>query len=487
MRKIILISALLTFGLTSNIMAFQLPSGGEITYRHVAGSSTSHYIITYTHYALENSTRQDTQVQIGIHSSCDTGGIYWADLVNNSPISGALINPTQACLGPGSTPTHLYKMWIYELDVVLPVHCSDWEFFTNAGVRNDSVTNLVNPDGKNFLIKASLNSFYPNTSPTLPGKGAREFCAGSTGTIPFSQSVIEPDGDSIVWYFSEALEGPFPGIPMLISNGYSLNTPFASPSGWNPTDSAILIFKPINVEMVNFKISLDEFRFDTNLIAWVKIGTISKEIQIQTSGNCSLAAMDLSFQTNQIAANCGDTKLSFTTSSAVSPHSISPDGTDFIIITSHGTPMPIVSANVSNSFINTIDINLLFPLIKNDTLQIISKIGSDLNTLINYCGYALKAGDSISAVVSDCLNMGLKEEDRISHIYPNPTNNFAEVEFKTVGQKTISLYNSNGKIVRLEKVSLKKYKINLEGLPNGIYLIQIDHFGHIETEKILKN
>lgn len=482
MKNKILLAFLFCLALNPNLKATEFPSGGEISYRTVPGAPSKHYIITYTHYELENSSRQDTQVAIGIHSSCDTGGIYMANLISSNPINGKPINPTQRCLSNGSGPSHLYKMWVYELDIILPVHCADWEFYTIGGIRTDSIANLLNPGGKTFLLKASLNSFYLNNSPIIQNKGAREFCANSSGSTLFSQHLFESDNDSVVSYLSQAFQGPYPGSPIPIANGYSINSPFIQPGGWNPGS---LIFKPINVELVNFKISLDEFRFDTNLNSWLKIGTTSKEIQIQTFGNCSQTAMDLYLLETQISADCGDTEIYITTSSAIENHSISQDASDFVIYQSNGSPLALASINTWNSGpLNGIKLQLGSPLSKNDTLNIVSKMGSDFNTLINYCGYQLPVGDSLKVIVENCSNIGLEESFSISALYPNPVENllFLNYEGKD-GYVEIRILNSVGQRVMLRKNAIQsgeKLKLNISSLPTGIYFLQFQQ----ENEKV---
>lgn len=490
MRNKILVALLLIFGLNANPKAIEFPSGGEITYRSVPGASSKHYIITYTHYELENSSRQDSQVAIGIHSSCDSGGVYMADLISNSPITGTPINPAQRCLSPGSGLSHLYKMWVYELAIILPVHCADWEFYTIGGLRTSSISNLVSPGGKTFLLKASLNSFYQNSSPVIQNKGAREFCANSTGSTLFSQHIIEADNDSVVSYLSQALQGPYPGSPIPIANGYSINSPFIQPSGWNPGS---LIFKPINVELVNFKISFDEYRFDTNLNSWLKIGTTSKEIQIQTFGNCSQTAMDLYLLETQIGADCGDTEIYITTSSAIENHSISQDASDFVIYQSDGSTIAIAIASINtwdSGTLNGIKIQLASPLSKNDTLNIVSKMGSDFNTLINYCGYQLPVGDSLRVIVANCNNIGLEESPRISALYPNPVENLLLLDYEGEdGQADITILNSVGQIIMMKKITFQsgaKLKFNISSFPRGIYFLQFQFENNKVENKIFE-
>lgn len=74
-----------------------------------------------------------------------------------------------------------------------------------------------------------------------------------------------------------------------------------------------------------------------------------------------------------------------------------------------------------------------------------------------------------------------------SIIFPNPTNSEFFIQTKVKEQKSIKVYNSNGKEVYLKKSDQLFVSIDLSGFANGIYLLNILYdSGKTETTKIIK-
>ena len=72
-------------------------------------------------------------------------------------------------------------------------------------------------------------------------------------------------------------------------------------------------------------------------------------------------------------------------------------------------------------------------------------------------------------------------------IYPNPTSDFVKLHFNKPGEYHLTLIDQNGKMVLKAILSNEENKIDLAGLPNGIYIIQIENDNNGFTfEKIIK-
>ena len=81
----------------------------------------------------------------------------------------------------------------------------------------------------------------------------------------------------------------------------------------------------------------------------------------------------------------------------------------------------------------------------------------------------------------------VENKNQIFQVYPNPTSDFINIEFRKPGKYQLTLFDHNGKIIISVKLSKKKEKINLIGLPNGVYTLGIETDKRIiTTEKIIK-
>lgn len=113
-------------------------------------------------------------------------------------------------------------------------------------------------------------------------------------------------------------------------------------------------------------------------------------------------------------------------------------------------------------------------------------------------------GDSIKSVAKfigvsadTCGNTtGVNETEAVAfdfNLYPNPTNSSITLAFETNSEKaSFSIMNYSGQVV-MKKEDLKtikgknEFKIDLNDLSNGIYLIQVQTGSGITSKKIIKN
>lgn len=472
-------------------------AGGEITYRYI-GDSTNiprHYIIRLSLYQDISGISLASTANINYTSSCNPGGSAVAILINTTNGTGVPLQSAYDCADQSQPGSVSFAKWVYQMDIVLPINCSDWDFYWSSCCRNPAITNILNPSGSGFVIKSQLNNLNgQNSSPVFSTDAARQFCANSPGFLVLSQQAVDLDGDSLFYYLSEPLDDPYPGVPLPWSPGYSTIDPITTLTGMNLNPATgVMIFKPTTVEVDVFKINVDEYRFDSIAFLWIKKGTITREVQIPIVNTCRLEAINWHLQTtdslsNKIVADCGTQELTFNTSAPIACSSISPDGTDFLIYKSDGTLLPVVSANGNcvNGYTTEISIQLNDTISQNDSMHIISYVGSDFNTLTNYCGFDLPVGDSLTLVVSNCPNIGLQETKIISAIYPNPFENSIEIKFENSSQKNVLIFNSNGQLLTSQDATEKNFRIDLSTLPKGIYLVQVGTGTDIVSKKIIK-
>ncbi len=115
-----------------------------------------------------------------------------------------------------------------------------------------------------------------------------------------------------------------------------------------------------------------------------------------------------------------------------------------------------------------------------------------MNILISSSGGALEIGsvmevDNLSlegtaVEISNIINL----ENNIS-IYPNPSNNIINVNFNTVNNAEIVLYNMVGQQIMKVNTSVTENKIDVSKYNKGIYFIKVKLNNKIHTKKIVIN
>lgn len=495
-KKILLLTLL--FCSYSNTQASHIV-GGEITYQYVAGTVRD-YKVTLKLYRDFNGITAGASVNINYTSSCFAGGSVQAPLLPGTTIVGDSVNAAYACASANQPGSVHFAIVIYETTISLPGGCADWEFYWQSCCRNVAISNIASSSGAGYVIKSKLNTLLgPNSSPSYVTPAARQFCSNTAGPLTLTQNIIEADGDSLRFYFAQPLDNPYPGTIIPWQNGYSTTNPITTLNGVHLNSSTgTITFKPLQNELVVFKINVDEYRFDTIFQNWIKIGTVTRELQIPIVNSCNQNAIHWNLQINDtvasgglvntIIAQCGDQNIELNTSIPIDCGSLSPDGSDFLIYKPDGTLLPIVNAfgNCIAQITSTINLTLFDTLQKNDTLYIISHIGSDFNTLTNFCGFDLDEGDSIRLIVQGCPNVSIAEKSIIQDIYPNPTKTKINIQFFDSRPKEITIRNSTGISEFQSKCTEKNFVLNLENLPIGIYFLTVIDDSGVHTSQIIK-
>jgi hypothetical protein len=70
-------------------------------------------------------------------------------------------------------------------------------------------------------------------------------------------------------------------------------------------------------------------------------------------------------------------------------------------------------------------------------------------------------------------------------IYPNPTNNIANIEFESFGTYELKVLDISGKLIHSEELTAQNHQINTESWPAGIYQISITNEKGLMTSKTI--
>jgi hypothetical protein len=124
----------------------------------------------------------------------------------------------------------------------------------------------------------------------------------------------------------------------------------------NPT-TGLITFKPASVEIDVMAVTVDEYRYDSTLYVWRKIGEVNRDMQIAIASACTpqaQAGVQLDYQAPGIYQdpdnglptvdyNCLDSTVTLKFKVKLDCSSISPDGTDFRLTKPDGQPLAIES------------------------------------------------------------------------------------------------------------------------------------------------
>jgi gliding motility-associated-like protein len=286
----------------------------------------------------------------------------------------------------------------------------------------------------------------------------RAFCVGNV--FNWKQSAVEPDGDSIRYTLTNVKDdqGACNYQNIAYANGFSMTQPIST----NPPQSlvmdpqtGIITFEPSMVEVDVMAVLVEEYRFDSTFIQWIKIGSSERDMQITISPNCSpLAQQGVILDTSAtgyypdpitglptVDYTCLDSAVVLKFAVKLDCSTISPDGTDFRLTAPTGQPIPIkefVALCDVNNETDEILVKLHKPLAFNGDYFIYSKIGNDGTTLLNKFGFPMAEFDTIQLRVDGCFttDIDMKNVTIVDDEYPR-----AEWLLDTIGTPTAPFPN----------------------------------------------
>jgi hypothetical protein len=87
--------------------------------------------------------------------------------------------------------------------------------------------------------------------------------------------------------------------------------------------------------------------------------------------------------------------------------------------------------------------------------------------------------------LTSVLSVGIDPETLKAKIYPNPTNDYFDIELSQVSKGYISLSDINGKqVTRIDLTNSINYRIPVTNVPNGIYMLTIVADNTIQSKKV---
>lgn len=109
---------------------------------------------------------------------------------------------------------------------------------------------------------------------------------------------------------------------------------------------------------------------------------------------------------------------------------------------------------------------------------------------LNHCRLSNWKYFALKEVIKNDLNLStpeLKFMDNIS-IYPNPVNDMIHISLpEKLKNNTLSVLNSQGRIIKIQSNASCEIELNLADLPIGIYLLRIESENRIVVRKMIKS
>lgn len=402
--------------------------------------------------------------------------------------NGGIITPgISSCVLNSSVVT---EQFLFSTEVDLPGKCSDFTFSFSANARNPS-DNLLNGTAANLYLEAKLNNTIANnTSPVFLSPAIKSFCVGKS--FEWSHEAYDADGDSLFYFLSNPADGTCgqPPVPIDYTTGYDQAHPITSspPLALN-VSNGMTSFTPVNQEVITFRLDIKEYRRGSS--SFFLIGQTMRDIQIPivSANNCanhddqSLINDSTMFRDSIPPISCNDTSIFVKFNQEILISSIASDGSDFAVTNSYGQLIPVKSATSSgkrhsSSYTYGVHLNLFTPVLYNDSIHVTIRKGSDLNTLINTCGYEIKKGDSLSYLIEGCLtSIGLEENSLPNFsIFPNPTSDEINLRSsQSILNSILQVYSSQGALIKETIISTETPVINIKNLPAGVYYIKLSN------------
>ncbi|WP_417601557.1 T9SS type A sorting domain-containing protein [Owenweeksia hongkongensis] len=491
-------------------------AGGSIWYEYI-GDSTGipfHYKVN-----LELLRRNESgsaslgaTLQLNLNSSCYSSQTISVQRVAppshlDAGDGGFLPEPKSNCSNADITDPNWINISIhrYQAYVLLPGKCSDFVFSYSLCCLNNNITNLQNPASNNIYLDSRLNNTIgPNTSPKFEISPVLSYCLNQPASS--YHSAVEPDGDSL--FYTLAHPWTAANTPIAFDSAYSRTQPISTLNGvYFDSIYGVMSFIPNTIENDVVKIKVHEYRMDTAFQARIFVGVTSRQVQYQIVSTCDTAKFSWSFSKDSIGIdasidpNCYDSIVKFKTGFAFLKSSLAADGSDFTLmdVDAGNVLIPVVGATTndksSSLFADEVWLQLNQPIYHDGKFTITSKVGSDTNTILNICGTAIPANDSVSFNVSNCQSNFTINEHKASSIklYPSPASDYIMIELplgETLNHWNYTIFNIHGQQVlnnRFEKNKSRGQKVNINSLDAGLYTIKLSSSsGEVRVSKFLK-
>lgn len=510
MKKLLLAFTLL---LTFNPLFASHLSGGEIWYEYVGTSQHPNRYKVYLQIYRDISgvslcTTANCTKTVCITSSCFGNQSLTVELMHFNPSAGSdtllgtygsIVTPgSNSCVSNGILVTEQY---LFEGEVDLPGTCSDFTFSFAENARNPS-DNLQNASSQDLYLVANLNNTLgSNNSPVFLTPAVKSFCVGTS--FEWSHEAYDADGDSLFYVLSIPEDGTCgqASTPISYNSGYHQSSPITSspPLHFNITNG-LISFTPIQQEVVTFRVDIYEYRSNPTF-GYLMIGRAMRDVQVPivSSNNCgnfnrSLINDITMYPDSLPQLLCGDTSIFVKFNDQILNNSIASDGSDFAVTNSYGQLIPIKSATPTSSSFSSaysygVDLKLFTPLTYNDSIHLQVRTGSDLNTLVNTCGFQMATGDSLSFQIKGCQTTINLEENELPNIsvYPNPTKDVLHItSSQSMKNCLLQLYDLRGMLIKEILLNTDAPSIDIKELPSGIYTVRLSNSTFVQKLQFQK-
>jgi PKD repeat protein len=97
------------------------------------------------------------------------------------------------------------------------------------------------------------------------------------------------------------------------------------------------------------------------------------------------------------------------------------------------------------------------------------------------------SNDSIVEVVFAPVSLNELTLNKQTKLYPNPASDFVTLNTAYIGNNIIfiNVYNVVGALVKSEQLNKSNQQLNVEGLGNGVYVVEIKHEESAESQKLI--
>ena len=251
-------------------------SGGDISYTCVGQDS---FLITVNLFRDCDGIGAPATASMNFTSTC--GGSATAQLVKQNSFEISQLCPSQipnsTCNG-GNWPG--MEQHTYTGIVVLSPPCNTWTMSWSSCCRNDQVTNLTNPNSLSTYLYTTMYSGVDscNNSPTFTSLPIPYVCLNQV--VNYNFGVVEPDGDSIVYFMSPGFEDATTLVPY--AAGFTFNQPLPGGNAVLNTFNGQLTFTPTAVGVYVIVVRIEEYDPVTGVIK----GTSIRDVQVVVQ-NCS--------------------------------------------------------------------------------------------------------------------------------------------------------------------------------------------------------
>lgn len=387
-------------------------AGGNITYRNIGPNQ---YIITLTMY--QDCSGANIQpfnpvgnVNVWYRNNCGSAPIA----IVCSPLAGTGVEVPTPCVDDPSRcnggTRYGIRQFQWEGTVTFPTSttsaCNEWTL--TAGATANTGWNARNPNNSlagfgNFFIDSYVNNNVTpgNNSARFASFQVPAYCVSEPVTVVFD--VTEPDGDSVVY--------------SLVPAQSAFNTPMAYQAGLSSSVPASVLNNVININPNNgnlsffstqpqtavFVLKVDEYRAGT-LVGYVKI-----DVQVILGIGRYCDNVQPGFRFDSISVACGtwnDTLMRVPLRSRVQCNTIARDASEFRLYNPSGQLIQLESATPVNcdNQDRTMDIDLILtrPLDENGFYYLVTRNGTDGNTVGNQCQKFMFTFDTMVVEVRGC-------------------------------------------------------------------------------------